>query len=83
MQTFPCLQIAMDAMSIGGNTPCIMNAANEIAVQAFLQKKIGFNQIPEVIQTTIAKVPFHSNPVFADYVETDQESRTVAAEICG
>jgi 1-deoxy-D-xylulose-5-phosphate reductoisomerase len=83
MQTFPCLQIAMDAMSIGGNTPCIMNAANEIAVQAFLQKKIGFNQIPEVIQTTIAKVPFHSNPVFADYVETDQESRRVAAEICG
>jgi 1-deoxy-D-xylulose-5-phosphate reductoisomerase len=83
MQTFPCLQIAMDAMSSGGNTPCIMNAANEIAVQAFLQKKIGFNQIPEVIQTTIAKVPFHSNPVFADYVETDQESRRVAAEICG
>ncbi|MEY3342841.1 MAG: hypothetical protein RL090_525, partial [Bacteroidota bacterium] len=83
VKNFPCLQIAMDAMSIGGNTPCIMNAANEIAVQAFLQKKIGFNQIPEVIQTTIAKVPFHSNPVFADYVETDQESRTVAAEICG
>lgn len=83
VKNFPCLQIAMDAMSIGGNTPCIMNAANEIAVQAFLQKKIGFNQIPEVIQTTIAKVPFHSNPVFADYVETDQESRRVAAEICG
>ncbi|MFM7079717.1 MAG: 1-deoxy-D-xylulose-5-phosphate reductoisomerase, partial [Bacteroidota bacterium] len=83
LENFPCLRIAMDAMSSGGNVPCIMNAANEIAVQAFLQKKIGFNQIPEIIQSTIAKVPFHANPAFADYVETDQESRRIASEICG
>ncbi len=83
METFPCLRIAMDAMSKGGNTPCVMNATNEIAVQSFLEKKIGFNQIPDVIHRTISMVGFHANPEFEDYVETDLESRRIATEICG
>jgi 1-deoxy-D-xylulose-5-phosphate reductoisomerase len=80
--TFPCLQIAMDAMSTGGNAPCVMNAANEIAVDAFLMKKIGFNQIPYVITETMSKVPFKASPAFEDYVDDDSTSRRIASEIC-
>ena len=81
METFPCLKIAIEAMERGGNAPCVMNAANEIAVDAFLKKKIGFNQIPEVINSTLAKSPFIANPTFEDYVATDRESRALATQM--
>lgn len=81
METFPCLRIAIEAMETGGNAPCVMNAANEIAVDAFLNKRIGFNQIPEVINGTLAKATFVAKPTFEDYVSTDRESRIIATEM--
>src|SRR6185369_4366254 len=57
-ETFSCLGIAYDAMREGGNRPCVMNAANEIAVKAFLEDKIGFLQIADIIEKTISKVSF-------------------------
>lgn len=83
METFPCLRIAIEAMSTGGSVPCVMNAANEVAVDAFLKKQIGFNQIPEIIHTTITKMPFIAKPAFDDYVSTDRESRIMAQSLVG
>ena len=83
MATFPCLQIATEAMATGGSAPCVMNAANEVAVDAFLKKQIGFNQIPEIIHTTMSKMPFIAKPVFDDYVATDRESRIMAQSLVG
>lgn len=81
--TFRCLQIAGEAMKKGGNLPCIMNAANEIAVQAFLKKKIGFNDIPKLIENVMQKVSFTQNPTVDDYISSDRESRVKAAELSG
>lgn len=80
-ETFSCLQLAFDAMAKGGNLPCIMNAANEIAVAAFLQDRIGFLQIAELIGETMAKSVFIPKPVYQDYVQTDAEARRIATEL--
>jgi len=56
MERFPCLQLAYDAMNIGGTAPAILNAANEVAVQAFLDKKISFINIPNIIKRTLNKI---------------------------
>jgi 1-deoxy-D-xylulose-5-phosphate reductoisomerase len=82
LETFSCLQIAFDAMKRGGNIPCVMNAANEIAVQAFLEEKIGFLQIADVVSETIAKCSFIANPVFEDYVKSDAEARRLSVVRC-
>ena len=76
--TFRCLQIAYDCLSHGGNAPCIMNAANEIAVDAFLKGKIGFMQIPEIIESTLEKLPFESKISIESCFATDKEARRVA-----
>ena len=76
--TFRCLQIAYDCLSHGGNAPCIMNAANEIAVDAFLKGKIGFMQIPEIIESTLEKLPFESKISIESCFEIDKEARRVA-----
>jgi 1-deoxy-D-xylulose-5-phosphate reductoisomerase len=81
IKTFRCLELATAAMQKGGNLPCIMNAANEIAVQCFLEKKIGFNDIPNLIETVMEKSGFIPNPTIDDYIQTDLESRTRAKEI--
>jgi 1-deoxy-D-xylulose-5-phosphate reductoisomerase len=78
LKTFRCLNVAIDAMKKGGNAPCIMNAANEIAVQAFLNKKIGFNEIPDLIETVMLKANIINEPAVEDYIETDRESRQLA-----
>lgn len=80
--TFRCLSFAYTALEQGGNLPCIMNAANEIAVTAFLKDKIGFLQIPEVIEKCMAKAPFVSSPTFDDYVQTNKETRALARSFC-
>jgi len=80
-ETFSCLGIAYDAMREGGNRACVMNAANEIAVKAFLEDKIGFLQIADVIEKTIGKIPFVKNPTLDDYVQSDAEARRIALEI--
>ncbi|CAN5488128.1 1-deoxy-D-xylulose-5-phosphate reductoisomerase [soil metagenome] len=74
-ETFRCLTLARLAMEKGGNMPCIMNAANEEAVAAFLKGKIGFLQIAEVIETTMQKVRYISTPDLNDYQLSDQEAR--------
>jgi 1-deoxy-D-xylulose-5-phosphate reductoisomerase len=81
VETFSCLGIAYAAMRDGGNRACVMNAANEIAVQAFLQDKIGFLQIAEIIEKTILKSTFVASPTIEDYVHSDEEGRRIAEEL--
>jgi 1-deoxy-D-xylulose-5-phosphate reductoisomerase len=81
VETFSCLGIAYDAMRDGGNRPCVMNAANEIAVKAFLEDKIGFLQIAEVIEKTISKSSFVKTPTLDDYIKSDEEGRRIASEL--
>lgn len=80
-KTFRNLQFAFDALEKGGNMPCIINAANEIAVAEFLKDKIGFLQISDVIAECMAKVPYIAAPSYEDYVHTDKETRRIASEI--
>ncbi|NVO30531.1 1-deoxy-D-xylulose-5-phosphate reductoisomerase [Hymenobacter lapidiphilus] len=80
---FRNLGLAFEAMRRGGNAPCILNAANEIAVAAFLRDEIGFLQMSDVVETSLARVSYLAAPTLADYVATDQETRRVAAELLG
>lgn len=82
-EKFPCLGLARYAMQRGGNTACVINAANEIAVDAFLHQKIGYFDIYETICRALDKVPFVAEPEYADYVATNALARTVAQEIAG
>ncbi len=75
---FPNLSIAYRAMKTGGTMPCVMNASNEIAVQAFLNDRIGFYDISSVIEKTMDKVPFVKYPDLADYHDVDKEARLFA-----
>ncbi|RLD44388.1 MAG: 1-deoxy-D-xylulose-5-phosphate reductoisomerase [Bacteroidetes bacterium] len=75
IKNFRNLALAFEALEKGGNMPCILNAANEIAVQAFLTERIGFNQIPEVIEKSMQTSTFIQKPTLEDYIETDRETR--------
>ena len=77
-ETFRCLQIAYDCLSLGGNAPCIMNAANEIAVDAFLKGRIGFMRIPEIIEATLEKEAFSPAITVESCFATDAEARKIA-----
>jgi len=81
LETFRNLALAYEAMAQGGNMTCILNAANEIAVQAFLEDKIKFLEMPDLISTCMQKVSFLSNPSFDDYAATDAETRIMAREL--
>ena len=83
MDTFRCLPLAYEAMRQGGNMPCILNAANEIAVEAFLNERIGFLQIADVVEHCMASVPFIAAPNYHDYVQTNQTARAKAAGFAG
>lgn len=78
---FPCLELARYALVRRGNSACIINGANEVAVDAFLHGRIRFPEIYETIAGTIDRVSHIAAPDFADYVATNTESRSVAAEI--
>lgn len=80
MKKFRNLALAFDALKKGGNIPCILNAANELAVQAFLNKQIGFMQIPEIVEHCMETLPFIQAPVLEDYFQTDALSREKAGE---
>jgi 1-deoxy-D-xylulose-5-phosphate reductoisomerase len=80
-ENFRCLNLAYEAIRKGGNMPCIMNAADEVAVHAFLRKEISFLQIPELIEHCMSKSSFVSNPSLSDYEATDREARIVATEL--
>ena len=75
---FRCLALAYEALNQGGNMACILNAANEVVVSAFLQERIPFLRMSEVIEETMAKVSFISAPTYEDYVATDAEARRIA-----
>ncbi|MCC9138730.1 1-deoxy-D-xylulose-5-phosphate reductoisomerase [Pontibacter silvestris] len=79
--TFRNLQLAYDAMGQGGNMPCILNAANEVAVSAFLQDEVGFLQMSDMIESCMAKVAYIANPSYEDYVDTDREARVRTLEL--
>ncbi|MFB6454553.1 1-deoxy-D-xylulose-5-phosphate reductoisomerase [Chitinophaga sp. Hz27] len=80
-KTFRNLAIAMEAMYRGGNAACVMNAANEEVVNAFLRNRIGFLQMTEVIEETMAKVPFIEKPTLNDYYECDAAAREHAGSL--
>lgn len=78
---FRNLALAFDALQKAGNMPCIINAANEVVVAAFLKDEIGFLQMSEVIETCMAKVLYIKEPTLADYFETDRQTRIFAEHL--
>ena len=81
LRTFRNLALAIEALYKGGNTPCILNAANEIAVFAFLRNKIGFLDITAMVEKTMEKIPFIENPSLGEYLDSDAEARNFAASL--
>lgn len=80
-KTFRNLVLAIEAMQKGGNMPCVLNAANEIAVWAFLKNRIGFLDITAVVEKTLEKITFIQQPTLDDYFESDGEARNFAASL--
>jgi 1-deoxy-D-xylulose-5-phosphate reductoisomerase len=81
LRTFRNLALAIEALQTGGNLPCVLNAANEIAVYAFLRNRIGFLDMTDVIERTMQKVKFIAKPTMDDYYESDGEARSYAADV--
>lgn len=81
LERFPCLALAYEAAARGGNVPCVLNAANEIANAAFRKGTIGYTRIAEVISQTIEQIPYEVNPSLNTYFETDCEARKYASTI--
>ncbi|MCK6648369.1 MAG: 1-deoxy-D-xylulose-5-phosphate reductoisomerase [Bacteroidia bacterium] len=79
-KTFRNLALAYEAMNRGGNAPCILNAANEVAVDAFLKDKVSFLGMSNIVEKCLEKISFISKPSYEDYVATDKETRVVASE---
>ena len=77
---FRNLALAYEALRKGGNWPCILNAANEVAVEAFLKERIGFLQMSEIIESTLSRSTFIKEPVLEDYFNSDLQARRVAQE---
>jgi 1-deoxy-D-xylulose-5-phosphate reductoisomerase len=80
-KVFKALMLAEEAMKRDGNMPCIMNAANEIAVAAFLNKQLSFHEIPAIIEQCMSKVCYDKEPRLEDLIETDAETRKVAKSL--
>lgn len=81
IKTFRNLALAIEALNKGGNLPCVLNAANEIAVFAFLRNRLGFLDMTDLIEKTMQKIPFIKNPGLDDYFESDGEARSYAASL--
>ena len=79
-EKFRNLGLAYDALRRGGNIPCILNAANEVALDAFLKGKIGFFAMSDIIEQTISETAFISSPTLDDYIATDREARARSSE---
>ncbi len=79
-EAFPCLRLAREAAIAGGTAPCVLNAANEIAVHAFLDGRLGFLGIPAVIEATLERLPPAPLRAFESLYEADREARAIAAE---
>lgn len=81
MERFACLALAYEATQSGGNKPCMLNAANEVANLAFREGRLGFLQIAEVIAETMARTPFVAEPSLDTYLATDKEARAICADL--
>ena len=81
VKTFRNLTLASEALFKGGNLPCVLNAANEIAVFAFLRNRVGFLDMTDVIERTMQKVAFIAQPTLEEYFESDAEAREFAATL--
>jgi len=80
LEAFPCLRLAREAALAGGTAPCALNAANEVAVHAFLQERLPFNAIPSVIEQTLSSIEAEPIHAFEALYEADREARDLAAE---
>ncbi len=78
LDSFKNLALAFEALKKGGNAPCIINAANEVVVEAFLEQKVGFLQMSDIIENTLSKATFINKPSFDDYFDSDKEARQIA-----
>jgi 1-deoxy-D-xylulose-5-phosphate reductoisomerase len=81
LDAFPCLRLAREAALAGGTAPCVLNAANEVAVHAFLEGRLRFTAIPEVIERTLVESPVAPVRAFESLYEADREARTTAGEV--
>lgn len=81
LKTFKNLELAYYSMKKGGNSPCVLNAANEIVVEAFLKEKISFLKMSDVIADCIEKITFVTNPALEDYIETNRLTRVLAKKL--
>jgi 1-deoxy-D-xylulose-5-phosphate reductoisomerase len=81
LATFPCLRLAREAGIAGGTAPCTLNAANEVAVHAFLGERLGFAQIPAVIESTLERLPSAQIHSFETLTHADAEARAVAGDM--
>lgn len=80
-KTFRNLQLAFDALAMGGNAPCVLNASNEIVVEAFLNQKVGFLEMSDLIEETLTRVEYIAKPCLQDYIETDERAREITAQL--
>jgi 1-deoxy-D-xylulose-5-phosphate reductoisomerase len=80
LEAFPCLRLAGEAARQGGTAPCVLNAANEVAVHAFLEGRLRFVEIPEVIERTLSTLPAEPVRAFESLYEADRDARRVAGE---
>ncbi|WP_333574743.1 1-deoxy-D-xylulose-5-phosphate reductoisomerase [Sphingobacterium sp.] len=81
METFRNLALAYESLRAGGNRSCVLNAANEVVVDAFLKDQVGFLEMSDIIEQTLDKVEFITTPTLDDYLETDRVARLVTKEI--
>ncbi|ALI98127.1 1-deoxy-D-xylulose-5-phosphate reductoisomerase [Rufibacter tibetensis] len=81
LETFRNLGLAFEAMEKGGNAPCVLNAANEVAVAAFLRDEVGFLEMSDLISDCLAKVAYIAEPSLDDFVQTDREARQIALSL--
>lgn len=81
LKTFRNLALAMEAMEKGGNIPCVMNAANEVVVQSFLNNRVSFIEMSDIIENVMGKVAFADNASLDDYRQSDKEARAIASEL--
>ena len=80
-KTFRNLELAFSALNTGGNMPCVINAANEVVVAEFLNNRLGFLQMSDVIENCMSEISFVSEPTLDDYMETDKQTRVYAQEL--
>jgi 1-deoxy-D-xylulose-5-phosphate reductoisomerase len=82
-ETFRNLALAYEALKRGGNMPCVLNAANEVAVAEFLRDQIGFLQMSDIVERCLSKMDYITDPTYNDYVESDRKTRALALEFIG